>query len=901
MAGRRRSSRVVCALTVTDGSDVTLGEAGNISLEGMYLKTDRPLEPQTILPIHLTVEGHSFRADAEVAHLLPGGVGLRFVAIEDADHRKLRHFVNDLVQLNATRRNIRATLDGPREPVSDPVRIHDLLHSFIGTRVDVVSAEAAVRQPIPLTGVGPSSLQLGPSARFHDEETVLCALTVDFVCWSFECKVLSSKGVLRLSVPTRLSSNERRANQRTPQPAGTLLSIGAIAYEVIETGNNGLAVRTPVGVAHERGDQLGPAVLHRPGRPPETLTTLEVRHVKSFEGNADVQRLGLQHVRYARTPVPVASTVRVAPSRWTRRLTELQVLAGSLVQRVLGSSDEAPPATRVSFRRPDGLEVVAHLETTGVGPGKRNRAPLVVVVPAFAGRKEQFCGYARLVTALFAQHQKPVAVLRIDGTNNLGESGKAPGFVAPGLHTMRFTAGGVIEDLEAVLAWAENNPHLDVDGVYLLSASFASVPVRALLRDGSHPAVKGWIAHMGAADAQNSILHVSGHIDAVGLWRTHGQVGEVMLAGCPVDADLFCADLERRELSTLEHAKADLSRLRVPVVWVVGQHDVWVDRRLVVAALEVMSPEVPHAMVEFDSGHLPTSGVEALQQFAALADLTYEQVHGVAPKPWTQVTPATLKLRTDEEWARVRTQTPIDRTQFWREYMVGDGQGVGFDLMSLSGGYVGFAQAQAEAIEPNGRRILELGAGTGLVSLEMARRGAQSLVLVDLIEDAVQRALARVRPLAPVEAITFDLEAGPLPFEDEAFDGAMASLLLSYLGDPSGVLAEVHRVLKPGARLVVSSMRPGADTAAEFLDVVTRLERGDVETGWTTASELVDQARRFHGLAAGAFRLEEEGLFQFFDDKELIELVTDAGFVRAWAQPGFGSPSAAWIVTCERE
>jgi SAM-dependent methyltransferase len=48
----------------------------------------------------------------------------------------------------------------------------------------------------------------------------------------------------------------------------------------------------------------------------------------------------------------------------------------------------------------------------------------------------------------------------------------------------------------------------------------------------------------------------------------------------------------------------------------------------------------------------------------------------------------------------------------------------------------------------------------------------------------------------------------PLPYADEAFDDALAVLVLHYLEDWSWPLAELRRVLKPGGRLVVVVNHP---------------------------------------------------------------------------------------------
>ena len=68
-------------------------------------------------------------------------------------------------------------------------------------------------------------------------------------------------------------------------------------------------------------------------------------------------------------------------------------------------------------------------------------------------------------------------------------------------------------------------------------------------------------------------------------------------------------------------------------------------------------------------------------------------------------------------------------------------------------------------------------------------------------------ALARRRLGPDARLLVADL-AAPLPFDTGEFDDAVASLVLHYLEDWSGPLAELHRVLKPGGRLILAVNHP---------------------------------------------------------------------------------------------
>ncbi|MGH8728245.1 MAG: class I SAM-dependent methyltransferase, partial [Burkholderiales bacterium] len=44
-----------------------------------------------------------------------------------------------------------------------------------------------------------------------------------------------------------------------------------------------------------------------------------------------------------------------------------------------------------------------------------------------------------------------------------------------------------------------------------------------------------------------------------------------------------------------------------------------------------------------------------------------------------------------------------------------------------------------------------------------------------------------------------------LPFSDESFDLVICTQVLNYASDPARVIAEIHRILKPGAYLYLSA------------------------------------------------------------------------------------------------
>jgi SAM-dependent methyltransferase len=91
-------------------------------------------------------------------------------------------------------------------------------------------------------------------------------------------------------------------------------------------------------------------------------------------------------------------------------------------------------------------------------------------------------------------------------------------------------------------------------------------------------------------------------------------------------------------------------------------------------------------------------------------------------------------------------------------------------------------------------QLLDVGCGTGWLADHFA-----DYTGIDGSPDAVAAAAGRSR-----NVIHGDLDA-PLPFADAAFDAAVLKDVLEHVSDPVALVAEVRRVLRPGALVFASS------------------------------------------------------------------------------------------------
>ena len=97
-------------------------------------------------------------------------------------------------------------------------------------------------------------------------------------------------------------------------------------------------------------------------------------------------------------------------------------------------------------------------------------------------------------------------------------------------------------------------------------------------------------------------------------------------------------------------------------------------------------------------------------------------------------------------------------------------------------------------------RVLEIGGGTG-ANLPFYGPAVEELVITEPEEPMARRLEAKLTEYS-LRARVVRAPAEELPFESATFDFAVSTLVLCTVNDQTRALAEIHRLLKPGGRLV---------------------------------------------------------------------------------------------------
>lgn len=155
-------------------------------------------------------------------------------------------------------------------------------------------------------------------------------------------------------------------------------------------------------------------------------------------------------------------------------------------------------------------------------------------------------------------------------------------------------------------------------------------------------------------------------------------------------------------------------------------------------------------------------------------------------------------------------------------------------------------QLRLESLLPVTGQTLEIGFGTGL-NLPCFPSGVTELTILDselMLEQVVANRIATAK--MPVKRLQFDARRR-LPFPDHSFDCVVTTFTLCSIDQPESTLAEVRRLLRPGAPYVfVEHGRSDDPGVAAWQDRFNPLQR--IVGAGCNLNRRIDQLIRTAGL-----------------------------------------------------
>jgi ubiquinone/menaquinone biosynthesis C-methylase UbiE len=106
-------------------------------------------------------------------------------------------------------------------------------------------------------------------------------------------------------------------------------------------------------------------------------------------------------------------------------------------------------------------------------------------------------------------------------------------------------------------------------------------------------------------------------------------------------------------------------------------------------------------------------------------------------------------------------------------------------------------------------RVLDVGTGTGLLALEFAKSiPGVKVTGLDLSDTVLELAREKLQKSDTPLKVSFEKgDAEDIPLEDDTFDLVVSSNTLHLIKNPIRMFDEIHRVLKPEGRFIVSDHR----------------------------------------------------------------------------------------------
>lgn len=132
-------------------------------------------------------------------------------------------------------------------------------------------------------------------------------------------------------------------------------------------------------------------------------------------------------------------------------------------------------------------------------------------------------------------------------------------------------------------------------------------------------------------------------------------------------------------------------------------------------------------------------------------------------------------------------------------------------------------------LRPSDRRLLDIGCGTGrLLSRVVAARRGMEAVGLDLSSPMLEMCVARCRFWNERTAVVRG-DSQHLPFANDSFDAITCSHSFHHYPDQVRVVAEMHRVLRPGGRLLVIDGYRDNPWGWLIFDVLVPWREGEVQ------------------------------------------------------------------------
>lgn len=759
--------RTIAQLSFLERSVDEPATATNVSKDGLYMNTERPLAVGDRLNFTLRLPtGHHkpLKVGGKVARIDEDGMGILFEDLNSKDRYRISEY-SGFIDLDDAivelQNSLEGIIDGNLLPVSEWPIIEDWLKKASDNKLSVLIALSTKRiQPISARlRYNDTLLELVELERPLPENTgvIYCVVKDGPLQVVFEGIVIAAGDQPKLLLPERIYHNDRRWSRRFPIENSELivsaphLEEGRIRLPVYDISEGGCSV-----IAH--GDSLitigmrFPAVELRRGSQTERHDGATIMRLAPV-GISNNWLVGLNFIDDSkdRDAFSEIEGKSVQPSISTSILRLAAMAKQKIRSIIVGKQPSIREKVCVAhFKNTRGYRVASILEASFDLQDKPAVDIAVAIVPPFQVRKEVFGLLSRTLIDNFRAAGVNGVVCRFDMTHTVGESEGDPELEARGCPYLNLTYSQYESDIHASLKYLERRFRPKYRA--LVTYSVGAIPARRLLADGQAPKADLWIAPFGCPDGQDMLKNLLAGVDLFQNYLEGKKVEPFLAFGRFVDPNVNIPDAIHRKLAFLEDARKDMEKITIPVTWILGTFDYMVTRQRVRQMLNAPGGGV-REIIELKAGHFLKSGPEAIESYKLIAETIFKHLFHM-DKPAVEPDLAQFARQTEAEWGRVKRLKIANTEEFWSGHLFGtSSEKEGYDILLYNPDYVEFIQEQAKLLDlQGGMRMADIGCGTGNLSIAALKAAGMNgdqldLFCSDLVPEAIHRTREKLEQL----------------------------------------------------------------------------------------------------------------------------------------------------------
>jgi len=550
------------------------------------------------------------------------------------------------------------------------------------------------------------------------------------------------------SLPDIIYQSEKRSHQRKITGENIVFtnvsedkSKGSLQGILINISRHGFLCELPFEEDSKDFFQPGRIVNYRENEELGLSTYGEIRHVleKTAQNGKKIMQIGIESgIKH----IPFQFT-RNSQAKWDKQSLyqgDIPLTARDKINSIL-----------VKYPNKKGQKITALVNSTH----KKITAPIIILPPAFGKKKEALSPLVSTLITNCRCFNKEIVTIRYDGINRPGESYNEEMFPKSGYEMLYYRISQGQEDLQATIEYVHNNPLFKPSSVIVVAFSMSALDVRKLVSKYNDHKVDYVINIMGVSCGQSAFKNMTGGLDIIGYYKLGIQNGLFGILGHMLDLDNLAEDLINQKYAYMTDARLDMSKISIPILWIYGKYDKWIDEKEVKELMGIES-KGSREVIEIPTGHNIRSSEDAIKTFKLITSWIHKKLYNEKITPLEPDRDNLVHLIAYER-ERLASSEEFNSEEYWKQYLIGKRENsFGYDFYKNIKEFRDFLTFESELTDLKDKEIIvDMGCGTGLLVENMMNRAVNQqrdirkaqIIMIDLIKEALDKTKTKIKKI----------------------------------------------------------------------------------------------------------------------------------------------------------